>query len=174
MKFDIHLGILVSGLFFTISINMVFGDSDFVLELKNVNKDPSISKLEIDGESFQQICPMDKCELEFTDSSFTPPGPYNMTIAHTIEFNLKYNITNANVDSMEKEYFEKFSENMSACIIYDIIKDKGREIYFCNDRTNGMSRNSDSKSWYYDSIGIYDVMKNTYTVKGDLIDSSIY
>jgi hypothetical protein len=39
---------------------MVFGDSDFVLELKNVNKGPTISKLEITGENFQQICPIDK------------------------------------------------------------------------------------------------------------------
>ena len=132
------------------------GDSDSVLELKNVNKDPTISKLEIDCESCLQICPIGKCELEFTNSSFTPPGPYNMTIAHTIGFNLKYNVTNANVDLMEREYFEKFSKNMSTCIIYDIIKDKGREIYFCDDKTNNMSRNSDSKSWYYDSIGIYD------------------
>ena len=37
-----------------------------------------------------------------------------------------------------------------------------------------MSRNSDSKSWYYDSIGIYGAIKNTYTVKGDLIDKSTY
>lgn len=36
-----------------------------------------------------------------------------------------------------------------------------------------MIRNSDSKSWY-DSIGIYDTIKNTYIVKGDLIDNSTY
>jgi len=117
---------------------------------------------------------MDKCVLEFTNISFTLPEPHNMTIAHTIDFNLKYNITNANVDSRKKQYFEKFLESMSVCIIYDIIKDKRREIYFCNDGTNSMSRSSDSKSWYYDSIGIYDAIKNTYTVKGDLIDNSIY
>ncbi len=166
--------ILVFGYFFTMSISLVFGDSDFFLELKNVNKDPTISKLEINGESFQQICPIDKCELEFTNSTFTPHETHNMTIAHTIACNLKYNSTNANIDSMEKEYFEKFSESMSACIIYDIIKEKGREIYFCNDGTNSMNRNSDSKSWYYDSIGIYDAIKNIYTVKGDLIDNSLY
>jgi hypothetical protein len=28
--------------------------------------------------------------------------------------------------------------------------------------------------WYYDSIGIYDAIKNTYTIKGDLINNSIY
>ena len=51
------------------------------------------------------------------------------------------------------------------------------EKFFCENGTNSMSRNSDSKSWYYDSIGIYDAIKNTYTVntvKGDLIDNSTY
>jgi hypothetical protein len=37
-----------------------------------------------------------------------------------------------------------------------------------------MIKNSDSKSWSYDSIGIYDEIKNTYIVKGDLIDNSTY
>ena len=75
---------------------------------------------------------------------------------------------------MKKEHTEKFNESMNVCIIYDIIEDKGREIYFCKNGTNSVSRNSDSKSWYYDSIGIYDAIKNTYTVKGDLIDNSTY
>ena len=37
-----------------------------------------------------------------------------------------------------------------------------------------MIRNSNSKSWYYDSIGISDIIKNIYTIKGDVIDNSIY
>jgi hypothetical protein len=35
-----------------------------------------------------------------------------------------------------------------------------------------IKRTSDSKSWYYDSVGIYDALKNTYTVKGDFINNS--
>ncbi len=31
---------------------------------------------------------------------------------------------------MKKERTEKFIESMNACIIYDIIEDKGREIFF--------------------------------------------
>ncbi len=174
MKIKNHFVILFLGTVFAMSINFVYGDSDFILELQNVNKEPIVSKLEIDGENFQQICPIDKCKIEFTNSSFNPPKPGNMTIDHTIDFNLKYNNTDVNVDPMKKEHTEKFSESMNACIIYDIIEDKGREIYFCEDGTNSMSRNSDSKSWYYDSIGIYDAIKNTYTVKGDLIDNSAY
>ena len=174
MKIKKYLGILVLGIILTISINSVFGDSDFVLELINVNKDPTISKLEIEGENSQEICPTSKCDLEFTNSSFIPPGSNNMTITHTINFNLKYNSTDLNPDPIQKEYSEKFSETMKSCLIYDIIEDKGREIYFCSNGTNSMIRNSDSKTWYYDSIGIYDAIKNTYTVKGDLIDNSTY
>ena len=106
------------------------GDSDFILELQNVNKEPIVSKLEIDGENFQQICPINICKIEFTNSSFNPPKPDNITINHIIDFNLKYNSTDLNVDPMKKERTEKFIESMNACIIYDIIEDKGREIFF--------------------------------------------
>ena len=47
-----------------------------------------------------------------------------MIIAHTINFNLKYNSTDANVDPTKKEYSEKFSESMNSCLIYDVIEDK--------------------------------------------------
>ncbi len=53
-----------------------------------------------------------------------------MTINHTIDFNLKYNSTDVNVDPMKKERTEKFIESMNACIIYDIIEDKVREVFF--------------------------------------------
>ena len=174
MKIKNYLVILVLGTVFAMSIHFVYGDSDFILELQNVNKEPVVLKLEIDGENFQQICPINNCKIEFTNSSFNPPKPDNMNINHTIDFNLKYNSTDVNVNLMKKEHTEKFNESMNVCIIYDIIEDKGREIYFCKNGTNSVSRNSDSKSWYYESIGIYDAIKNTYTVKGDLIDNSTY
>jgi hypothetical protein len=173
MKFKIYSLILILTSIFTISINSVFGDSDFILELVNVNTVPTISNVEIDGENVQEICPTSNCELEFTNnSSFNPPESNNMTISHSINFNLKYNSTDVTSDPIKKEYSEKFSESMNACIIYDIIKKKGHDIYFCNDRTNTMNRISDSKTWYYESMGIYDAIKNTYIVKGDLIDNS--
>ena len=40
-----------------------------------------------------------------------------MTIAHTINFNLKDNITDVDSVIQKKEYSEKFSENMNSCII---------------------------------------------------------
>ena len=95
----IYFGIIILGSFFTISINSIYRDSDFVLELKNVNKDPTISKLEIEVENVQEMCPTDKFKLEVTNSLFISPKPDNMTISHTISFNLKYNITtDANID----------------------------------------------------------------------------
>ncbi|HET8793104.1 MAG TPA: hypothetical protein VFM31_04875, partial [Nitrososphaeraceae archaeon] len=115
---------------------------------------------------------LDKCKLQFINSSFNPPKPNNITITHTIKFNLKGNITNVDSVSLKKEYSEKFSEIMNSCVIYDVIENKEQKIYFCSDGTNSIIRNSDSKTWYYDSIGIYDAIKNTYTVKGDLIGNS--
>ena len=171
MKIRIFIGILVLGVF-SISINFIFGDSDFILELKDVSKVPTISKLELDGESSMQICPSGKCEIVIINSSFSPPTSTNLTITHTINFNVKVNLTDINVDSKQKEHFEKFSESMNPCLIYDIIKDKGREIYFCSSVIDIINRISDSKSWYYDSIGIYEAIKNTYTVKGDFISNS--
>jgi hypothetical protein len=53
-----------------------------------------------------------------------------MTINHTIDFNLKYNSTDANVVPMKKEHTEKFSESMNSCIIYDIIEDKDEKFIF--------------------------------------------
>ena len=76
-----------------------------------------------------QICPPDKCEIEVNNSSFSQPTFTNLIIAHTINFNVKFNITDTNVDSKQKEYFEKYSESMDTCLIYDIIKDKGREFF---------------------------------------------
>ena len=96
------------------------------LELINVNKDPIISELEIEGENVQKMCPTINCELEFVNSSFIPLRSNNMTIAHTIGFNLKYNsTTDANIDSIEKEHIEKFSECMNSCLIYDTMENEG-------------------------------------------------
>jgi hypothetical protein len=110
MKVKLYFGIIILGSFFTISINSIYGDSDFILELINVTIMPTISKLEIEGENVQDMCPTKECKLEFTNSSFISPKPDNMTISHNISFNLKYNDTNTNVDSIETEHIEKFSD----------------------------------------------------------------
>ena len=50
MKIKNYLVILVLGPVFAMLVNFVDGDSDFILELQNVNKDLIVSKLEIDSE----------------------------------------------------------------------------------------------------------------------------
>lgn len=103
--------------------------SDFVLKLINVNTVPTISNLEINGENIQEICPLNKCKLEFINSSFISPKSNNMTIAHTINFNLKDNVIDVDSVIQKKEYSEKFSENMNSCIIYDVIDNKVQNFF---------------------------------------------
>jgi hypothetical protein len=160
--------ILLILLFFYVHIiNLVFGDSDYILELNNVNKEPIVSKLEIDGEAYMQICPHGKCKIEVINSSFNHPSNNNLMIEHSIDFNVKYNITGINTGHNKKEFLEKFSESMKGCIVYNITKNNEHKIYFCDNGIDIITRNLDSKSWYYESIGIYDTLKNTYVVKGD-------
>jgi len=159
---------------FPTMVNFALGDSDYTLELKDVDTIPIVTKFEVDGESYMQICPYVICKIEVINSSFTPPNPDNkiMTISHTIDFNVMYNNTDTNEGLNQNIFLEKFSESMDGCLIHNIIKDEEREIYFCNNGMDVLKRNSDSKSWYYDSNGIYDVVKHTYTVKGDFNSDS--
>jgi len=171
MKIQILFVTMISTMCFLFGtmVDFAFGDSDFTLELKDVNTIPIVTKFEVDGESYMQICPYAICKIEVINSSFTPPNPDNkmmMMIAHSIDFNVMYNNTDTN-GGPNQNIYEKFSESMDGCLIHNIIKDEEREIYFCNNGTDVLKRNSDSKTWYYDSVGIYDVIKHTYTVKGD-------
>ena len=159
---------------FPTMVNFALGDSDYTLELKDVDTIPIVTKFEVDGESYMQICPYVICKIEVINSSFTPPNPDNkiMTISHTIDFNVMYNNTDTNEGLNQNIFLEKFSESMDGCLIHNIIKDEEREIYFCHSGTDVLKRNSDSKSWYYESNGVYDVIKHTYTVKGDFKSDS--
>lgn len=177
MKIQIPLVtmILTIGFLFGAMVDFAFSDSDFTLELNDVNTIPIVTKFEVDGESYMQICPYAICKIEVINSSFTPPNPDNRTmmmIAHSIDFNVKYNNTDTNEGHSQNIYLEQFSESMDECLIHNIIKDEEREIYFCNSGTDVLKRNSDSKSWYYESNGVYDVIKHTYTVKGDFKSDS--
>ena len=53
------------------SMNFIYGDSNLIVELKNVDNDPKVSKLELDDESYMQICLYGKCEIKITNSSFS-------------------------------------------------------------------------------------------------------
>lgn len=176
MKIQIPFVTMISAIafLFPTMVNFALGDSDYTLELKDVDTIPIVTKFEVDGESYMQICPYVICKIEVINSSFTPPNPDNkmMMIAHTIDFNVMYNNTDTNEGLDQNIFLEKFSESMDGCLIHNIIKDEEREIYFCNNGMDVLKRNSDSKSWYYDSNGIYDVVKHTYTVKGDFNSDS--
>lgn len=165
----------VTALLFTLWIfhvpvmNSVYGDSDYILELGNLNKKPVVSNFEIDGEAYLQICSYEKlynnCEIRVTNSSFSQ-NTANLMINHSLDFDVIYDIEGVNENS-KKINIEKFSESMTGCKVYDIIEDKTQKIYFCDNGMDFIKRNSDSKMWYYESIGIYDTLKNTYVVKGD-------
>ena len=156
-------------------VNFTFGDSDFTLVLEDVNTTtPNVTKLELDGEAYTQICQYITCKIQILNSSFIPPDTNNKTmrISHYINFNVTYTDTNSYTNDNRNRYFDNFTESIDGCLIYNVIKDQEREIYFCGNGLDFIKRNSDSKSWNYDSIGIYDVKKDTYTIKGDYISDS--
>ena len=173
ISFHFILLLFTFWIFFVPVMNLVSGDSDYILELGNVTKKPIVSNIEIDGEAYFQICPHEKlynnCEIRITNSSFSQ-STVNLMINHSIDFNVIYNNGVANGNS-NKINSEKFSESMNKCIVYEIIENNGQKIYFCNNGIDLIKRNSDSKTWYYESIGIYDTLKNTYVVKGDFEDT---
>jgi len=57
---------------------------------------------------------------------------------------------------------------MYDCKVNDIVEDNGQEIYYCQDGTNTLKRVFDSRSWVYDSKGVYDAKKDTFTITGKL------
>ena len=163
---------LVIGIFAT-SINFVFGSSDFILEMKNVKESPEVSNLKIVGESYKQICPSTQCKIVgYTYTFFIPPTPTSMGMTYNIEFRMQDDITNKDLGPKKKEFVEQYSASMFSCIVNDIKEDNGQEIYYCNDRTNSITRTFDSKSWYYNSSGIYDAKKDIYTVTGNFTGNS--
>jgi hypothetical protein len=165
---------LVMGIFAT-SINFAFGSSDFILEMKNVNETPEVSNFKIVGESYKQICPSAECKIiKYTFTNFIPPTPTSMSIAYHIEFRLQDDITNKDLGPKKKEFLEQYTASMYGCTVNDIKEDNGQEIYYCSDGTNSINRNFDSKSWYYNSNGIYDAKKDTYTVTGNFTGNSLF
>lgn len=175
MKLKSQLSIstfLVIGIF-AASLNFAFGQSDFFLEMKNVTQDPEIVTFNITGESYKQICPSAQCKIvEYTYTNFIPPTPSSMTIAYHIEFRLQDDITNKDLGPKKKEFLEQYTATMYSCTVNDIKEDNGQEIYYCSDGTNSISRNFDSKSWDYDSRGIYDAKKDTYIITGNFTGNS--
>jgi hypothetical protein len=95
-----------------------------------------------------------------------------MSITSNIDFKLQDDITNKDLGPKKKEFLEQYTATMVGCKVNDIKEDSGQEIYYCNDGINSVTRTFDSKSWYYNSNGIYDAKKDTFTVTGNFTGNS--
>jgi hypothetical protein len=77
----------------------------------------------------------------------------------------------SNLGPKKKQFVEQFSASMSGCMVKDIIEDNGQELYYCDDGKITVSRNFDSKTWNFRSIGNYDAKNNIFKVNGNYTGS---
>jgi hypothetical protein len=166
-------GIIITGIFFPF-LDFAYGESDFTLEAKvNYASDLDVTRFEISGESDKQICPSGQCTINLGEYTyFSAPTPDSMGISYTVDFKVHDNQANGNLGAKKKEFLEQFSASMIYCKIDDIIEENGQELYYCHDISNAISRIFDSKSWQYDTTGIYDVQNNMLKVYGNFTGSS--
>ena len=77
------------GIFFT-SSEFAYGESDFYLEAEGNPSFPlKVTRLEIQGESYKQMCPSGHCIVDYGYTyDFTRPNPNAMYIAYNAEFRL--------------------------------------------------------------------------------------
>jgi hypothetical protein len=141
--------------------------TDLTMVLEKVSSDPKITTFDIKGESYDQICPSHQCKIvEYTYTNFMPPTPSSMNIAYHIEFRYQDDITNADIGPKKKQFLEQFDASMFGCRINDIIEDNSQELYYCENGDNTLKRVFDSIEWNYDSNGVYDAKKDTFTITG--------
>jgi hypothetical protein len=163
-------------------LQFTHGESDFVFEAKPIAPSPtsvisapalSITKFEIQGEKYKEMCPSGQCKIDYGGQSFSgAPTPDSMDISFSIDFTLQDKIPNPDLGPKKKEFMEQFNLN-NVCHVDDIIEENGQELYYCHGGGfgNGINRKFDSRSWEYDTIGIYDAKKNTLKVYGNYTGS---
>lgn len=167
---------------FMISLIMIIGvfpisyfaywESDFVLEAhlsREASEPPwKVTKFMISGESDKQICPSGQCSIstEGESPALYPPNTDSMYFSYDMHFILKDNMTHPEIGPKKKEFLEQFTTGLSHCRINDIIEKNGQELYFCHGE-NSISRIFDSKTWYYDAIGIFDAKNYVLKVYGN-------
>jgi len=176
-KNDFRIGMLsiiviiafVAYLIWTIIDAYAYGESDFVLEMKNASTiNEELTLFAIEGESYRGgICPSGQCNLEYIDPNFSPPNPDRTYMSFGLDFILRDTVPNPNIGPNEKSYLERFSVSNYGCRVDDIIEDNGREMYACHDGTTTVTRTFDSKSWDYNTNLIYDAKKNTLKIYGN-------
>lgn len=176
------IGLLFAGtimliLFYSV-IGYVFGQSDFYLEANVVSNaigvNPlKITKLEFHGPADKAICPSGQCQIDSVDqyTFLGLPTPDIMAISYNIKFELKDDITNANLGPKKKEFLEQYSAAMFGCMVKDIIETNGQELYYCEDGLSSISRSFDSKIWRFNTNASYDAKANILRVNGNYTGS---
>lgn len=159
--------ILLVSLFAIVGVAHAQIGSDLGLEIKDVTTNPKISNITVSGASFLEMCPSRNCVINYGLSPYvSTPTPDSQYMSYSVDFNVIDNAAQNEIGPKKKEFLEKFSASLYACKINDIVEDNNQEVYFCSD-TSTVSRNFDSKSWQYDSAGIYDAKADTMTFVGN-------
>jgi hypothetical protein len=96
-----------------------------------------------------------------------------ISMSYDMGFRLQDNKTNAELGPKKKEFVEQFTSEMSACRVYDIIEENGQELFYCHGNST-ISRNFDSKTWHYDTIGIYDAKNYSLKIYGNFTADTPY
>jgi hypothetical protein len=155
---------------FLTSLKFGYAESDLTLEMQITPsiQHQKISKFEIKGATYSQMCPSGQCELEFDYGSFSPPYPHDPNLAYSFNFELHdTNQTNSNTGPIEKKFLEPYSAKMLYCKIDDIQEGNGQELYYCHDGDSSVTRMFDSRDWYFYSIGIFDAKNGFLRVIGN-------
>jgi hypothetical protein len=139
----------------------------------------NITKLEFRGDALKSICPSGQCRIDYNMSMspsdrqtaylsdyFSVPKLDDTTIDYNLHFKVKDDTINATVGPIKKHYLEEHYVNQFACTVKDVIEDNRQEIYYCDGHPS-VTRQFDSKSWYFDTIGKYDAKTHIYTEIGN-------
>lgn len=146
---------------------------DFVLVMKNVTTNATVTDFAVSGESYNQMCPSHQCVIEYgSRNSFSTPDPEWQNTGYSIGFKIKDNITLNDIGEKKKQFLEEFGAFMIACKVDNIVEDNGQELYYYHDESNSIERQFDSKRWYYNSTGIYDAKAGSYNVTGNFTHTS--
>jgi hypothetical protein len=170
--------VAVLSLLVLVNVVNVYGqsNSDFHLEAK-VNTDSpldplKITKLEHQGKGYETICTSLKCTIDFKDrfTFFSAPSPQNPFIGYKVEFRIEDNITHAGLGPKKKEAMEQYGASMFGCKVNDIIEENWQELYICHNDANGIGRNFDDASWYFDTIGTIDAKNSILKINSNFTE----
>lgn len=120
-----------------------------------------IARIEIRGDSYEEMCPTAHCKIEIINVFFDPSKIGTIGRNYEIQFKIA------------EEQFVAVGIN---CMIDGILKNNKQETYYCH--TNDSIYNSPGgispggKYWIYNTTGIYDAKNNILRITGNLTDES--